>query len=624
MRLAEEEASRLAALLNEQFGWDLGPDARTVLEKKLERRVAELSLPTFADYVRLLTYDRRRAEELTHLADVLTTRETYFFREAYQLRALSEEIFPRLARENAATKTLRIWSAGCASGEEVYTIAMLALDCKELEGFTIDVFGSDVSPAALAQARRGEYESGALREMPAVARARWMTPVDGTQRWGVSDRVRARVRFGAQNLLADPLPQSAPFDVVLCRNVTIYFSAEARKQVARSFLDALRPGGWLLMGHAESLVSVTSDFELVTLKNDVVYRKPAAIARLLKVLVVDDSAFARKTLVRVLSTLPGVDLVGTASDGVAALRELRRTEPDVVLLDLEMPELDGWGVLRALRGASRPPVVIVISGESGAPNVVKALELGAFDFIAKPSREATPDLERVANDLVPRLLALKEGARPPRAPVFPADSTPLTPPRAKTDAKPAEKVVVICASTGGPGAILEVVSALPADLDAAVVVAVHMPPGFTAAFAERLTRRARMPAEEAQSGQLLLEGKILVCPGGHHVTLARSARGWVTAVLPAQGEVWVPSADRLLASAAPLGAAALGVVLTGMGTDGASGAGALRAAGGRVVAESAETAVVNGMPAAVVAAGAADAVRRRDEIAAAIRAWSAR
>lgn len=272
MKLSDAEASRLAALLEEHFGWELGPESRPLLERRLERRLAELSLPAFADYIWLLAYDRRRVDELQHLADLLTTRETYFFREAYQLRALSEEIFPGIAKSNS-DPTLRIWSAGCASGEEAYTLAMLALDSRALEGWTIDIFGSDLSPAALAHARRGEYEASALREMPAVARSRWMQPAGERSRWSVSDRVRACVRFGAQNLLSDPPPQG-PFDVIVCRNVTIYFSPAAKKSVAKTFLDLLKPAGWLLLGHAESLVSVTSDFELVTLENDVVYRRP--------------------------------------------------------------------------------------------------------------------------------------------------------------------------------------------------------------------------------------------------------------------------------------------------------------------------------------------------------------
>ena len=168
---------------------------------------------------------------------------------------------------------LRVWSAGCASGEEAYTLAILASESRAMTGWECEIFGSDISPAALAAARRGEYDDGALRQMPLATRDRWFQSKEG--RWSVDDRLRARVRFGAFNLASD-LDPPGPFDVIVCRNVTIYFSGVAKKRLARQLWESLHPGGWLLLGHAESFVSVTSDFELVTLKNDLVYRRPAS------------------------------------------------------------------------------------------------------------------------------------------------------------------------------------------------------------------------------------------------------------------------------------------------------------------------------------------------------------
>lgn len=271
IRLSDVDAGRLAALFKDAFGWEFGPESRLVMETRLKRRLTELSLPAFSDYVWLLTYDRRRAEELEHVADLLTTRETYFFRESYQLAALSEEIFPVIAERVPRGGLVRIWSAGCASGEEAYTLAILALESSALAGRSVEVFGSDVSPAALASARRGEYDLHALRETPSAMRTKWF--VDRGGRWSPADEVRARVRFGALNLALDA-PPPEPFDVVVCRNVLIYFSAPTKRELAGRFHRALHPGGWLLLGHAESLVSVTSEFELVTLRNDLVYRRP--------------------------------------------------------------------------------------------------------------------------------------------------------------------------------------------------------------------------------------------------------------------------------------------------------------------------------------------------------------
>ena len=651
-RLSDADAARLRALLGEVFGWELGPESRVAMEGRLRRRLAELSLDDFGEYVRRLDRGPDRARELEHAADLLSTRETYFFREGYQLEALSREIVPRIveARESAdpaAPRRLRIWSAGCASGEEPYTLAMIAADHPLLAGWEVEVHASDIAPSALAAARRGEYDAGAVRLLPRDMLERHFTQIDDAteehgeaerragspqggrrgdegrtpSRWRVRDEIRALVRIEAGNLAAGDGPPG-PFDVVVCRNVLIYFSSVAKKFLAERFFDRLAPGGWLLLGHAESLATVSRAFELARLERDIVYRRPAL--GVFRVLVADDSAFARRTLSRIVTSVPGVELCAAVGDGLAALREVKRHEPHLLLLDLHMPELDGFGVLRGLSGVASPPAVIVVSGQADAATAVKALELGAFDFVAKPAAEASPDLERVADALVPRIEVLRTGR--PRLRAFDAEHAPTG--RYRLDdveapeAPAARKVVVVGASTGGPGTLLEVLKGLPERFPAAVVIAVHMPPGFTSAFAERIARRGRLAAAEAEAGGLLREGRVVICPGGHHVSLAATARGVITLVTAGAGEPWTPSVDKLLASAAPLGAAALGVVLTGMGTDGAKGALALREAGGRVLVESPETAVVGGMPGAAVACGAAHEVRRQEDLAAAIRAWA--
>lgn len=270
-RLEDADFERLTSILREAFGWELGREARASMELRLRRRLEELSLPAFHDYVWLLTYDRRRADELAVVADLLSVRETYFFREEYQLRAFSDEILPQLAGRG---RRVRVWSAGCASGEEAYTVAILGLESPATGGDGVDVFASDIAPAALAAARRGEYDAAALRQTPPGVRSRWFAEQDG--RFRVDERVRERVRFARLNLTSDPNPPDR-FDVIFCRNVSIYFSVAAKRALARRLFDALTPGGFLLLGHAESLLAVTSDFEVVTLRNDLVYRRPAGV-----------------------------------------------------------------------------------------------------------------------------------------------------------------------------------------------------------------------------------------------------------------------------------------------------------------------------------------------------------
>lgn len=628
-RLSEEDAARLRSLLGDVFGWELGPESKVSMEGRLRRRLAELSMASFSEYVGRLSGGPARDEELKQAADLLTTRETYFFREGYQLEAFAHEIVPAIVQaKNAsgAAKTLRLWSAGCASGEEPYTLAMLAMDHPMLVGWQIEVHASDVSATALASARRGEYDDGAVRKLPREMLDRHFTalPAGMARAWRVSDAVRALVRIEPANLAAGDGPRG-PFDVIVCRNVLIYFSTVAKKFLADRFLERLEPGGWLLLGHAESMATVSQAFELVQLQRDVVYRRPAL--QPYRILIADDSAFARRTLARIVSAIPGVEVTGAVGDGLAALREVKRTEPHLLLLDLDMPELDGFGVLRGLTALPSPPAVIVVSGQAKAENAVKALELGAFDFIAKPAAEASVELEQIGAALIPRVEVLRTGR--PRLRAFDSEQTPTRrlkledvdgPP---VEAPPATRVVIIGASTGGPGTLLEVLKSIPDRFRAAIVIAVHMPPGFTAAFAERIARRGRLPAAEAKPGEVLRAGRIVVCPGGHHISLHGTARGVVSLVTASTGEPWTPSVDKLFASAASLGPSVLGVILTGMGTDGAKGALSLKEAGGRVMVESPDTAIVPGMPGAAIAIGAAHDVLRREDLAAAIRAWAA-
>lgn len=627
-RLSEEDAVRLRGLFGQVFGWELGPESKVAMEGRLRRRLTELSLTTFSEYVMRLERGATREEELKQAADLLTTRETYFFREGYQLEAFAQEIVPAIVAAKTAAgaaKTLKLWSAGCASGEEPYTLAMLALDHPLLAGWQIEVHASDVAASALAQAARGVYDDGAVRKLPREMLDRHFLSIpDGTggRRWRVSDAVRAHVHIAPANLAAGEGP-AGPFDVVVCRNVLIYFSEVAKKFLADRFLERLEPGGWLLLGHAESLATVSQAFDLVQLRNDVVYRRPAL--QTFRILIADDSAFARRTLSRIVTAIPGVELVGAVGDGLAALREVKRADPHLLLLDLDMPELDGFGVLRALSGFPSPPAVIVVSGQAKAETAVKALELGAFDFVPKPTAEASVELEKIAEALVPRVEVIRTGR--PRLRAIESDHTPTR--RLRLDdvdgVEPpvATRVVVIGASTGGPGTLLEVLKSIPDRFNAAIVIAVHMPAGFTQAFAERIARRGRLPAAEAKPGELLRAGRISVCPGGHHISLAPTARGVVTIVTASAGEPWCPSVDKLFASAAALKTEALGVVLTGMGTDGAKGALVLKQAGGRVIVESPDTAVVPGMPGAAIANGAAHDVLRREDLSAAIRSWAA-
>jgi chemotaxis protein methyltransferase CheR len=269
-----EEAFRLLRdLVHGHCGIWFREDSRYLLERRLGPRVQALALPDFDAYHRYLLFDPGRAAELEEVADVLTTHETYFFREPLQLRAFSREILPALAEARGRERRLRILSAGCSTGEEAYTLAVLVRDSRLFEGWEVEITGCDISRRCIAQARAGAYGEHAFRMPEASPMRRWFRLRGG--KWVIDDAIRRTVRFHRDNLL-DPgaLASVSRLDAIFCRNVMIYFDLGARRRVLRRLHERLHEGGWLLLGHSESLLNVTADFEIVHLESDLVYRRP--------------------------------------------------------------------------------------------------------------------------------------------------------------------------------------------------------------------------------------------------------------------------------------------------------------------------------------------------------------
>lgn len=327
--------------------------------------------------------------------------------------------------------------------------------------------------------------------------------------------------------------------------------------------------------------------------------------RELRILVVDDSAVNRRSISQMLADIPNQKVVGKAANGEEALRLVRVTEPDVITLDLEMPKMDGFTFLRILM-AKTPLPVLVISSYSQQENVFKALELGALDFVAKPDL-LMPGDHSIRDELLSKL-AMVRGIHHLKSP-NPAWARSVPPSlRPPSLERVPSKVVVIGASTGGPSALMEVIGNLPETTDLAVLVAQHMPEKFTRTFAERLDRRSKIPVREAEHDELVRAGEVLVCPGMRCLEIVRVGERLRTRVVhPGMKDRYYPSADRLFTSAAhSCPNQTIGVVLTGMADDGAAGAVTLRNAGGYVITESEETAVVYGMPRATMERGGAD------------------
>lgn len=382
----------------------------------------------------------------------------------------------------------------------------------------------------------------------------------------------------------------------------------------------------------------------------------ASDSQKLRVLVVDDSAYNRQTITAMLESLPDIEVVGRAMNGKEALQLAFDLEPDAITLDLEMPEMDGFAFLRLLM-ARRPTPVLVVSGYSQRDNVFRALELGALDFIAKPSREISPDLKSIKDELVAKITLVRRlhavrlynrakslaatlserrpsGVSRPQPAASPMNQlnqlNQAVEPIAPSGAPPSV-VVGIASSTGGPPAVQQILCALDSELPLAVLVAQHMPARFTRAFASRLDRLIDYHVVEAVDGQELCSGTVYIAPGSANLEIERPDEGReaprVRVVPPAKvrsGPVLTPSADHLFKSlAAEYGHRLLTIVLTGMGSDGREGAREAKRVGARVIAEDPDTAVMPGMPYSVIEAGLVDEVLPVEKIVDAINRFVA-
>lgn len=324
-----------------------------------------------------------------------------------------------------------------------------------------------------------------------------------------------------------------------------------------------------------------------------------------RVLIVDDSAFVRTVLARVLKGTGEIDVVGTARDGDDALEQIAMHDPDVVTLDLNMPNRDGLGVLRELQGRARPRVIIVSVSTIDSTQAVEALALGAVDLVTKPSALATDALYDISSELTAKVLA----AAPRPAPAAVAPAVEKTP-SGRGD------LVMIGTSTGGPQALTRVLAALPADLNAAVAMVLHIPVGFTEALARRLDQGSALEVIEAHDGVQLVPGRAVLARAGMHLRVERVDDHYVGRLDPLPLQPHVPSVNELFASGArAAGNRAIGVVLTGMGEDGLAGAREIAAAGGTLVTESASTSVVYGMPRVVYEAGLGATSKPIDQVA---------
>jgi two-component system, chemotaxis family, protein-glutamate methylesterase/glutaminase len=327
------------------------------------------------------------------------------------------------------------------------------------------------------------------------------------------------------------------------------------------------------------------------------------MSEIVRILIVDDSAYVRKVIRQMLSRSPFLEVVGTARDGREALELAAELNPDVITCDLIMPELDGVGFIKAQMARRPVPIVVVSVASESGELVLAALDAGAVDFVQKPTALATERVLEIADELIEKVKAAA-ASRPLVAREMPPS---VAAPRVSTARN--VDIVVIGISTGGPQALKMLIPRLPAELPVPIAIVLHMPVGYTELYARKLNEQSALTVFEAQGGEVVTKGNVYLAPAGRHMTLRRGPNGEVCTHLDVRplDTLYRPSVDTLFHSAADAyGARVLGIVMTGMGSDGREGAAWIKAKGGTVLTESEASCVVYGMPRSIVEAGLSD------------------
>jgi two-component system chemotaxis response regulator CheB len=332
----------------------------------------------------------------------------------------------------------------------------------------------------------------------------------------------------------------------------------------------------------------------------------------MKVLVVDDSAFMRKIISDMINSDPQLNVVGTARDGVDALKKIPQIHPDVITLDVNMPRMDGLTTLKQIMKERPLPVIMVSAAtQEGAETTFQALNLGAVDYIPKPSGQISLDVNKIKNELVAKIKTAM------KAKIITHKHIPRS--RIKTKQKLKEKVITIGASTGGPPALEKILTQLPRNIPPTLIVQ-HMPSGFTSSFAKRLDELCNFYVKEAEKGDIIKQGQALIAPGGYHMTVTTEGRIQLDTGPPEHSVR--PAVDPLMRTAAEVyGSETIGVILTGMGRDGSSGLKAIKENGGRTIAQNEATCTVFGMPKAAIDDGNVDKVLPLSKIPKQIMQW---
>ncbi|MDQ3231939.1 MAG: chemotaxis-specific protein-glutamate methyltransferase CheB [Pseudobdellovibrionaceae bacterium] len=631
-------------------GIHLSSVKKDLVRARLISRLSDLGLPTIKAYRQYLGTLASHDDEWQLLINQITTNKTDFFREPAHFKFLLDTFLPKWDRLQPNGR-LRVWSAACSTGEEPYTLAMV-LNRYFQDESRFEILASDIDTEVLEKASNGVYPVSRLPEIPFEYHAGAFVKGKGdVQKWfKIKKNLQARIKFARINLLEVNPDEFQRFDIVFCRNVFIYFQPETIQQIIGSFNRALNPGGALILGHSESLnvdhkrwkphgssiyyKEASSKTESLApakpaplvrsvATTPVVATMPVSAARPMtavaptagyglkkKVLVVDPSAAVQKILMEIFNSHPRLEVVATVGEASRIESAIAQHRPHVITYDVKMPRHAGQDVLQKILSQHLIPVVVIsAASKEESQQVLGALENGAVDSLQKPSLDEIRTLGSVWAERILEAASIKvhkhrvSGAAPPRAKSLRQTVRQLSP------------FVIMGASTGGVQALTEVLTQMPNEIPPILIVQ-HIPPVFSASFADRLNSLCPFTVKEAVDGDLVQENQVLIAPGGKHMEVISSKHGYRVQVADgAPVNRHKPAVDILFASAAHhFGTRAIGILLTGMGMDGAAGLKKMKDHGARTIVQDEASSAVFGMPKEAIRLGAADIVSPLDQV----------
>ncbi|NRA43578.1 MAG: chemotaxis-specific protein-glutamate methyltransferase CheB [Oligoflexales bacterium] len=610
---------KISKVLKERTGITLGASKDSLISARLGKRLRALNLQNWSQYYELLL---RKGEELEHFVNALTTNKTEFFREKEHFTFIENHLI-----KNPPRGPVSIWVVASSTGQEAYSLAMCMAELSEkLNGFDFRILASDIDTEALETGATGVYNAELVeQEVPSHLIKKYF--LRGTGRnagfYRISPDLAAKIKFRKHNICDFDLSIPMSFNYIFVRNILIYFDEQTIRKVISKLKKQLSNNGFIISGLCENL-GVTKN--RLTKASQSVYQAAPSLIRStainpisepvadpnkkISVLIVDDSKVIQKTLVKAIEEDPKMKVFGVANDPLEAEKLMAHSEPDVITLDINMPNVSGIEYLETLIPKRKLPVIMVsaANNEDGLLSL-KSLELGAIDFIQKPELKSFADFSTILRDKISSAHKIKKSMIQKMSVASSHINNVEIKGRKKT-------IIAIGTSTGGTVALAKVLSRLPKSFPPILIVQ-HIPSYFSQLLANRLNQSCLLEVAEAKHGAPIEWGHVYIAPGGKHLKIARNKDHQLVAHVT-EGEPvnrHIPSADVLFESMAKvIGKDSVGIILTGMGKDGAKGLLSMKQAGSYNFAQDEHSSVVFGMPKEAIRLGAADEVISLDEV----------